>query len=315
MKDKVMIWSPANDGFSITPDSIKRGKSVLELSGYDVHFDSNAFRSYETGVTSKVSRLNVLKQLNGNLEKIVLMSTYGGYSANLILDELRLIQNMKNVILSGKSDLTCILNGIYTKYNIKSIYGIDFSKICNPYLEESDKNNILSALALKDIIFKKQEKFNDGFWYLHPPKNSFSYKWEVFGESIGREITGISVGGNMESLLTLAGTEYMPNFTNKIVVLETIPDISVGQFVMQLKAMVMATNICKARAIIFGCFEPGSCLNEKKIIDFILSEIKTQLPSVISNVDFSHTEPSYPFYIGGKIKLDIMKNEITISWE
>ncbi len=313
-KDKVIIWSPANEGSSITQDSIEIGKGILELLGYDIYFDSDAFSHFDLGVTSKKSRVKVLKQLGGEPGKIVLMSTYGGYSANLVLDELSILQSKEDVILTGKSDLTCILNGLYAKYQIKSIYGIDFSKICNPYLKESDKKNILQALELKNIIFGKKEEFNDGFWYLHSPSNFHSYNWNVFGEPI-EEIIGTSVGGNMESLLTLAGTEYMPDFTDKLVILETVPDISAGQFIMQLKAMTMATNIHEARAIVLGCFEPGSCLNEKKIMDYILTEIGVELPTVISNVDFSHTEPSYPFYIGGRIKLDIQKNEIRISWK
>lgn len=124
---------------------------------------------------------------------------------------------------------------------------------------------------------------------------------------------GLSLGGNLESLLMLAGTRFMPNFEDCIVILECASNISVGQFVMQFQAILQSTNIAKARLVVLGTFSAASILNNPDTIQLITKELKITFP-LIANVDVSHTEPSYPFYIGGFIELNIETEEFRIEW-
>lgn len=125
---------------------------------------------------------------------------------------------------------------------------------------------------------------------------------------------GISLGGNLESLLTLAGTKFMPDFKDCIVILECISNISAGQFMMQFHALLKSTNISKAKLVVLGTFSPTSILSNRDAIKSIIEELKITFP-LIANVDISHTEPSYPFYIGGSIELNVEKEMFKIEWE
>lgn len=315
---QITLWSPSNDGSDLSKESFNKGKENLYDWGYSINIPSEKiFEKTLTGITSKDTNKQILFDFNKSISSDILISIYGGYTTNLLIDELKSLNIKSSKLYCGKSDLTCLLNSMYTIFKYKSIYGIDFSKISNPYLKKNELDQIKQVLNKETTTFTKPSTYNDGYWYLYPPKNVKSNKWGIIGKTEFKKISGISVGGNLESLSTLIGTKYMPNFIDKIVLLDAVANVSSGRFIMDLKKIFMTTNINEAKAIVIGTFGPESILNNKEVIsDIIINEIGIKnTTTIITNVDISHTEPSYPFYIGGNIEIDIKKNEFTISWD
>ena len=117
----------------------------------------------------------------------------GGDLANEVLDYLDynyIAQNPKPVF--GYSDLTTVLNAIYAKTN-NSVYLYQVRNLIYSDSENQKANFINSLFNDKDDLF------------------NFSYKFIQ-----GKSIEGIVIGGNIRCLLKLAGTKYMPDFTDKV---------------------------------------------------------------------------------------------------
>lgn len=123
----------------------------------------------------------------------------GGDMCNELLDKLdyKLI-TQNNKPFFGYSDLTAIINAIYTKTgNISYLYQV--RNLVSSY-EREQKQRFFDT-----IILGENSLFN------------FNYSFNR-----GTSMSGIVVGGNIRCLLKLAGTEYLPDFTNKILFLESL---------------------------------------------------------------------------------------------
>lgn len=122
----------------------------------------------------------------------------GGDLANGVLKYLDWdIIAKSNKTYWGYSDLTTILNAIYTKTGRESV-----------------------LYQVKNMVYAKgelqQKRFAD---YLSGKSNDlFDLNYEFLQ---GTYLEGIVVGGNIRCLLKLAGTEFWPDMTGKILLLES----------------------------------------------------------------------------------------------
>lgn len=123
----------------------------------------------------------------------------GGDLANEVLEyfNYELMRNLPPKAVFGYSDLTTVLNALYTKANIKPyLYQIRF-------LIGSERR--LQKERLRKSLFEGQD---DLF--------SLDYKFVQ-----GEKLEGVVVGGNIRCFLKLAGTSYMPDFKDKVLLLES----------------------------------------------------------------------------------------------
>lgn len=98
----------------------------------------------------------------------------------------------------GYSDLTTVINAIYTKTGkVSALY-----QICN-LLYEHDKRQ---QEDFRNAVFGKGEAL-------------FSFPYEFYQ---GSAMEGIVVGGNVRCFLKLAGTAYFPELKDKILLLESL---------------------------------------------------------------------------------------------
>lgn len=123
----------------------------------------------------------------------------GGNIANGILDRLDYsVIARKNILFWGYSDLTTIINAIYTKtgkpsvlYQVRNLIGMD---------RETQLENFRNA------IFESGQEL-------------FKFKYQFIQ---GRQMEGTMIGGNTRCLLKLAGTAYWPDCNGKILLLESL---------------------------------------------------------------------------------------------
>ena len=100
----------------------------------------------------------------------------------------------------GYSDLTTIINAIYTKTGKSSV----LYQICNllyEYGEQQQEN-------FQNTVFGKGDAL-------------FQFPCEFYQ---GNAMEGIVVGGNVRCFLKLAGTAYFPDLTDKILLIESMRD-------------------------------------------------------------------------------------------
>ena len=163
----------------------------------------------------------------------------GGDIANEILPYLDF-----NVIAdSGKrfwgySDLTTILNAIYAKTGKESV-----------------------LYQIRNLIYKDAENQIRNFsnTVMNNRNDLFDWKYSFIQKS---EMSGVVVGGNIRCLLKLAGTEYWPDMTGRILLLEALGG-GVPQMTTYLNQLKQMGVFQKVSGILLGTFtnmEKENCL-------------------------------------------------------
>lgn len=154
----------------------------------------------------------------------------GGDVANGILPYLdyEFIAGSRKM-LWGYSDLTTVLNAIYTKTGKASV-----------------------LYQIRNLIYDHKERQIEDFrnMTMCNGRDLFQWNYEFVRQSAMR---GIVVGGNIRCFLKLAGTEYMPDMENKILFLESLNgDVAkIETYFCQLKQL---GAFDKVAGIILGTF-------------------------------------------------------------
>ena len=204
----------------------------------------------------------------------------GGDLANEILDYLDynyIAQNPKPVF--GYSDLTTVLNAIYAKTN-NSVYLYQVRNLIYSDSENQKANFINSLFNSTDDLF------------------NFSYKFIQ-----GKSIEGIVIGGNIRCLLKLAGTKYMPDFTDKVLFLESMGGEAglMSAFLNQLKQMGVFDKI---QGLILGTFSKMQENNISPTIEeLIIKTIDNPNLPVAKTEEIGHGATSKCIIIGKSINL------------
>jgi len=203
----------------------------------------------------------------------------GGDLANGILKFLDwdLIANTDKTFW-GYSDLTTIINAIFTKTGKTSV----LYQVKNTVYAEAE----LQRKRFADYV---SEKNND----LFDVKYSFLQ---------GEKMNGVVVGGNIRCFLKLAGTEYWPDMTGKVLLLEAYSgEISqIATLFSQLEQMGVFGQVAGILLGTFTEFEKSGAT--QSVFDLLKEYIPETLP-VAQTLEIGHGADSKAIVIGGNIGL------------
>ena len=178
----------------------------------------------------------------------------------------------------GYSDLTAVINAIYTKTGKSSV----LFQIKNLVYA----NGKLQRKRFAEFISKKNnELFDVNYSFLQ-----------------GERMEGIVVGGNIRCLLKLAGTEYWPNMDGKILFLEAYGgEVSqIAALFTQLEQMGVFKQV---EGIILGTFtayeKSGAT---QSVFDLLAGHIPETLP-VAKTTEIGHGTDSKAIVIGCNMEL------------
>ena len=204
----------------------------------------------------------------------------GGDLANEVLDYLDYDYISKNPKpFFGYSDLTTVLNAIYSQSN-NPVYLYQIRNLISSDSENQISNFTNSLLNNEDDLFK------------------FSYKFIQ-----GSKIEGTVVGGNIRCLLKLAGTKYIPDFTDKVLLLESMGGEAglMSAFLNQFKQMGVFDKI---QGLILGTFSKMQENNITPTIEeLVLSIIDNPDLPIAKTEEIDHGANSKCIIIGKNISL------------
>ncbi len=193
----------------------------------------------------------------------------GGDLANGVLPYLdfQIIANSASVF-HGYSDLTTVINAIYSQTNKRSwYYQVRFSGYYPEILER-----VMDNTGSLDVEFVQ-----------------------------GREMDGIAIGGNIRCFLKLAGTRYLPNFTGHILFLEaySTEKYQLMTMISQLEQMGAFERIA---GLVLGTF---TRIEQVEGYGWLVGEFKKHCDKPIAITrDFGHHQSSKGFLVGGHYKFD-----------
>ena len=203
----------------------------------------------------------------------------GGDIANGILPYLDFdIINKSDKQFWGYSDLTTIVNAVYKK---------------------TEKTSVL--YQIRNLIYADKERQTVNF-----AKAMFSDSGELFQLNYefvqGEKMQGIVVGGNIRCFLKLAGTEYMPDLTGKILLLESFSGTAAKMetYLAQLKQI---GAFDKVAGILLGTFtemEETEC--KPGIIALLKAYVDKDMPIAVTK-EIGHGVDSKAIVIGQEMCL------------
>lgn len=216
------------------------------------------------------------------------------------------------------------LNIFFSDDKIKGIFDISGGDLCNgllpyidfdiikknpkPFFGYSDLSVLLNAInkmsnistynyQIRNLVGKNGEiqlkNFINTFIYNEDDLLNFKYHFIQ-----GNTMEGVVVGGNLRCTLKLAGTNFMPDFTNKLLFLESLGG-DVAKITTYLNQYNQIGAFEKVKGIILGTFTEMDVNNlNPKVEDILLSIIPKNIP-VIKTEELGHGNDSKCIIIGG----------------
>lgn len=316
----VSIVSPSAPTSFYCPKRFLRGIKMLESMGYKVKIEENARKVFNHTAGTVEDRVSDIHSAFRDKKVKAIICTIGGMNSNALIDKLdyKLIKSNPK-IFCGFSDITVLQWAIYKMTGLVTFSGPallpNFAEY--PEMHEFSKNhfvNIISNIGKNDLgKLPVSNQWTDQYlaWDIEDNKNRNFIRNDGWNILRSGESNGILIGGNLAAILTLAGTKYWPNFSNKILFIdiddEERPNM-VDRYLNQLNTINVFNKI---RGLLIGRLHGKSAFKKNNYFEDLLISIvgKYHFPIII-NMDFGHTDPLLTLPIGLPVEIDTRKMHV-----
>lgn len=311
------IIAPADPVAGVcSEDVIQRGYAYLKSKGFSVAEGRSVklFTQKHTAGTA-LFRVEDIHDLIKREDIGCIMAFWGGFNTNQLLDKLDydLIKANPKIFI-GYSDVTALTTAITTKTGLVTFSGpgvISFAKP-EPFKYTWDYFEKICIEPQDSLEIKASSEYADDLYFLREDNNHRIKKRndgiKVFAHG---KTTGEIVAGNLQTLLILNGTEYLPDMKGKILFVEedeTSTPAHVDRFIYQCKQLGWFDQI---DGLIFGRFTEQSNFSPEDSFEDILNEHLSEATfPVLYNADFGHSDPLITIPNGGIASVDTEKKEI-----
>lgn len=315
--DGIVVWAPSSPAPFLFPKRFKRAIDSLNAYGY---------RNIKIGESCRQNQF-----YNNDFAKILaeefhsylidesiksIFFAVGGWTTSTLFPYIdwELVRENKKVLV-GYSDATSLLLACYAKSGMKSFHGpmviSEWGEHGGPWqytvekLEEQLCNES-SYLDLKPPDYWTQERL----WWdkedFRKRRISGRGEWHFFK---GGKTEGVLIGGNLNTISFLIGTEYMPSLKGAILFFETegfSPDRLLA-YLMQLRFHGVFNDIC---GLIIGRHSNPEVTSsgESSFRNVLHHMFDGYNFPILLDVDLGHTEPMITLPIGGIAMLDSKQN-------
>lgn len=275
VNDKVAIVGCSNGQKKEFKKDLEILIETLEKIGVDPICSKYLFAQESVFSASEEERGAALMEFYKDDDIKAIFDISGGDVSNGILPYLdyEVIRSHYKPFL-GYSDLTAVINGIYAKTGNKG------------YLYQ-----------VRNLIYENRDEQIKSFResIMNNKNDLFNFKYEFLQ---GSSMKGIVIGGNIRCFLKLAGTEYMPSFKGKILMLESLGG-EVGLMSALLNQLKQIGAFNEISGIILGTFTNMELKELRPTIEELVKKIvnNSDIP-IIKTKDIGHGTDSKCIIIG-----------------
>lgn len=308
---KIGIIAPADPVRGVcSEDTIQRGYEYLCAKGYLVEEGESVKKLTRKHVAGSVSlRVNDIHNFVKRDDIGCIMAFWGGFNSNQILDHLDydLIKKHPKIFI-GYSDVTALTTAITTKTGLITFSGpgvITFAKP-EPFEYSWEYFERMCISPKEKTIIEPSPDYADDLFFLRKD-NDHRIKKQNEGIKIFKEgkASGEIIAGNLQTLLVLNTTEYLPNIDEKILFIEedeTSTPAHIDRFMCQCKQTGWFNKIS---GLVFGRFTEQSQFSAEDSFEDLLKEYLSDVPfPILYNVDFGHSDPMITIPNGGTCQID-----------
>ncbi len=279
--DKAAIVCCSNGQAATSETTIKKLQNTLEQIGLIPVFSDFIYEKESVFSGTAKERADSLMHFYQDDTIKAIFDISGGDLANEILPYLDYsIISKSDKLFWGYSDLTTIINAIYTK---------------------TQKPSVL--YQIRNLIYENSETqiahFTNTIMESGTQNELFSFAYDFVQKDT---MEGIVVGGNIRCLLKLAGTEYFPDMNDKILFLEAYHG-AVPQIVTYLSQLKQMGVFDKISGILLGTFTAMESLKHSPtVVDLVRQYAGINIP-IAKTSDIGHGTDSKGIVIGALLHL------------
>jgi muramoyltetrapeptide carboxypeptidase len=289
----------------VAPSKVLDERAIRELENFEKYIQEQGFKikrskhllekeEFNTSAGTPEQRAEDINTMFSDKNIKAIWFFQGGETANQTLELIDFENIKKNPkIMLGKSDVDVLFLAIYKKTGLIGFHFCD-SKI--------GRNREM------DFEYTKE-------WFERRLTNKEKSIEPTSERKCIREgsAEGKILGCNVTSILKLAGTEYFPDFSGAILLLEAYKS-NPGKVIYQITQLKHLGVLEKVKGIIVGHnfeFEGGK---EEITIEEIVKALTTQTP-ILKIGEFGHYQPHACIPIGAKGKMDATNKTFEITEE
>lgn len=285
---KIKIIAPSSYVPGLKSEDLNRVSEFFKKLNYQINYNDYLFEKKYFLCGNDEKRLSVLMDSFLDKETDAIVVLRGGAGTLHLLDKIdyKVISKNKKPFF-GFSDTTALQNAFYKKAGMSSFSGFWVK----------DAIDGLSPLTQKTLIkcLKNEPQ---------------TYKVSFLSEG---KTSGSLLGGNMRVFVSLLGTPYFPDMTDKILILE-----DVGEAPYQLDNMFMQLKLAgvfnKIKGLILGDFSRIGTAKDEKILNDMIKEYFVDMPyPVVRFKKYSHEKNHVVIPFGGLVHLDSKKGIIKLD--
>lgn len=271
---KIAIAACSNGLRQNSAPHIAKMTGILRQIPLQPVFSDYIFEKSDGFSASGEERAKVLMNFYKDSQIKAIFDVSGGDVANQVLDFLDFdVIKSSGKQFWGYSDLTTILNAIYAK---------------------TGKSSVLYQIQNIAGNFSKQQAFNFEQTLINGGSNLTEISANFWQ---GDKLDGVLIGGNVRCFLKLAGTQYLPDFSGKVLLLESLSGFlpRIATFFAQLKQMGVFNQISGLLLGTFSQLEQAG--GGEKLKELVLQMVPPNLP-VAKTQNIGHAEDSKAVVIG-----------------
>lgn len=311
--DEIRIVAPSMSMSIVKEKQFELAKKRLTDLGFHVTYGKNSLIQDEFYSTSIEERIEDLYEAFADKNVKGILTAVGGFNANELLAYLPYEVIKKNPkIFCGFGDITAIQLAIYKKTGLVSYYGPHFSTLGMKHSFEYTLSSFLDAVT-NDAPFEliPSPYWSEDPWYVEDAKveklASPSYLVIQEGKAEGRLI-----GGNLETLHLLQGTEYMPSLKDSILFIEENEESHSQLFNRRLQSLLQLPDAAGINGILIGRFHTDSRMTEGALRKIIDSKKELKHIPIIGNVNIGSVHPIATIPIGATATIEAKGTETDI---
>lgn len=321
--DKIAVWAPSSPAPYLFPRRFERSLNELKKRGYNVYVGDSCKKniSYQKEFAKDIVKEFHKFLLDDEIKAIIF--AVGGWTTISLLEHIdwALVKEYPKPVI-GYSDATALLLAINHLTGQETFHG----PMIVPEWGEFNGPWDYSIYNFENLLFK-----NKTYLDLHAPKEwTQEILWWDKEDSRKRSITGDSdwisykpgkcegalVGGNLNVISLMLGTDFIPSFDNKILFIET-EGFSPDKFLAYLLQLKLHRVFDQIKGLIIGrhsnpVASSSGSKSFNEILDYVFEEYNFP---ILLDVDLGHTEPMLTLPIGRKVLLNSSEKLIRILKE
>lgn len=294
--DKLAIVAP---GSYISESELQDSINNIQALGFETTYSEKVLlqNGYFAGTDENRAKDLMEKFSDKSVKGIV--CARGGYGCARILPMLDydVIRNNPKVLI-GYSDITALLYSFYQKAGLISFHGPVGTSTFNEFSVNNFKKVLMSPESKSSFI--NSTSGDD--------ENVYGVTTIVKGKRKGR-----LVGGNLSIMVSLIGTEFDVDYSNKIVFIEEVGE-EPYRIDRMLTQMIQAGKFKNSAGIMMGIFRKCEVKEESALTSksFTLMEVlKDRFSSlkipVVYGMSFGHVKDKFTISFGALAELDTEK--------